>query len=183
MDPTAKNEKTNDQSTLLASWIWAWFLPQISLPTVDGRNPANHLGCTKPCKWWDKPPTFTGSPDFWTIKQYETFFLMELNSWTLNSFPSSKHSKVIGSNPTNNNISKGTRLITKHFRYHPNGGLLTYKSCMFSGLCKGKNQPQKIALFQVQETLHFRYLKLFGLSYTALPPSGTFEIWRASWVW
>ena len=24
--------------------------------TVDGRNPANHLGCIKPCKEWDKPP-------------------------------------------------------------------------------------------------------------------------------
>ena len=25
-----------------------------SFPSVDGRNPANHLGCTKPCKSWDK---------------------------------------------------------------------------------------------------------------------------------
>ena len=24
--------------------------------TVDGRNPANHLGCVKPCQWWDKLP-------------------------------------------------------------------------------------------------------------------------------
>ena len=25
-------------------------------PTVDGRNPANHLGCIKPCKYRDKLP-------------------------------------------------------------------------------------------------------------------------------
>ena len=24
--------------------------------TVDGRHPANHLGCVKPCQWWDKLP-------------------------------------------------------------------------------------------------------------------------------
>ena len=30
------------------------------LTTVDGRNPANHLGCKKPCKQWDKLPTSTG---------------------------------------------------------------------------------------------------------------------------
>ena len=24
--------------------------------TVDGRNPANHLGCIKPCNYWDKLP-------------------------------------------------------------------------------------------------------------------------------
>jgi len=29
-------------------------------PTVDGRNPANHLGCIKPCKEWEKLPTSTG---------------------------------------------------------------------------------------------------------------------------
>ena len=29
--------------------------------TVDGRNPANHLGCLKPCKQWDKLPTSTGA--------------------------------------------------------------------------------------------------------------------------
>ena len=28
--------------------------------TVDGRNPANHLGCRKPCIQWDKLPTSTG---------------------------------------------------------------------------------------------------------------------------
>ncbi len=27
--------------------------------TVDGRNPANHLGCKKPCKYWDELPTST----------------------------------------------------------------------------------------------------------------------------
>ena len=28
--------------------------------TVDGRNPANHLGCIKACKSWDNLPTSTG---------------------------------------------------------------------------------------------------------------------------
>ena len=28
--------------------------------TVDGKNPSNHLGCIKPCKW-DKLPTSTGA--------------------------------------------------------------------------------------------------------------------------
>ena len=27
---------------------------------VDGRNPANHLECKNPCKYWDKLPTWTG---------------------------------------------------------------------------------------------------------------------------
>ena len=26
--------------------------------------PNNHLGCIKPCKWWEKVPTSTGEPDF-----------------------------------------------------------------------------------------------------------------------
>ena len=41
-----------------------WKQPLISsivqYNTVDGRNPANHLGCLKPCKQWDKLPTSTG---------------------------------------------------------------------------------------------------------------------------
>ena len=41
-------------------------LPQLVLlcvfcfPTVDRRNPANHLGFIKPCKQWDKLETSTG---------------------------------------------------------------------------------------------------------------------------
>ena len=27
---------------------------------VDGRNPANHLGCKKPCKYWGSLPSSTG---------------------------------------------------------------------------------------------------------------------------
>ena len=30
--------------------------PSWSFTTVDGRNPANHLGCIEPCKYWDKLP-------------------------------------------------------------------------------------------------------------------------------
>ena len=29
--------------------------------TVDGRNQSNHLGCIKPCKYWDKLPYSTGA--------------------------------------------------------------------------------------------------------------------------
>ena len=35
-------------------------MTKIQLNTVDG-NPANHLGCVKPCKSWDKLPTSTGA--------------------------------------------------------------------------------------------------------------------------
>ena len=35
---------------------------------VDGSEILHHLGCIKPCKWWDKLPTSTGWPDFRTIK-------------------------------------------------------------------------------------------------------------------
>ena len=33
-------------------------------PTVDGRNPANHLGSIRPCRQWDKLPTSTGAGFF-----------------------------------------------------------------------------------------------------------------------
>ena len=35
----------------------------------------HHLGCIKPCKQWDKLPTSTGSPDFWTINNIKTYLL------------------------------------------------------------------------------------------------------------
>jgi len=31
------------------------------LNNVDGRNPANHLGFKKPCKYWGKLPSSTGA--------------------------------------------------------------------------------------------------------------------------
>jgi len=38
------------------------FIPgPCSIATVDGRNPANHLGCIKPGKYWDKLPSSTGA--------------------------------------------------------------------------------------------------------------------------
>ena len=38
------------------------FIPGLcSIATVDGRNPANHLGCIKPCKYSDKLPSSTGA--------------------------------------------------------------------------------------------------------------------------
>ena len=40
-----------------------WTFIANPVPTVDGRNPANHQGCTKPCDWWDKLPTSTGWMD------------------------------------------------------------------------------------------------------------------------
>ena len=39
-----------------------WMVYGLLNVTVDGWNPANHLGCIpKPCKYWDKLPTSTGA--------------------------------------------------------------------------------------------------------------------------
>ena len=40
-----------------------WVVGKIRV-CVDGRNLANHLGCIKPCKYWDIYHISTGAVDF-----------------------------------------------------------------------------------------------------------------------
>ena len=64
---------------LADSW-WSWLVEWLFFwweVAVDGRNPANHLGCIKTCKlWWILHINWC-SPDFLTIN---THTLLETNS-------------------------------------------------------------------------------------------------------
>ena len=47
------------------------------ISAVDGGNPANNLGCQKPCKEWDKLPTSTGgTAGFLNHHQYDWFLVV-----------------------------------------------------------------------------------------------------------
>ena len=53
------------------------FKIQLISDTVDGRNPANHLGCRKPCKKWDKLPFPQLVQDFFH-QQYNIYIYINI---------------------------------------------------------------------------------------------------------